>query len=138
MAIMQIDQSADGTIVKLNVNTVGGVISPGQQVLELLPAGVDLVVDARLQLTDIDAVKVGQPANVRLTALNQRTTPVVPAQVTFVSADKLTENAQTLLQAVVRAKPSAAKGKYIRSVTICSTMGPGVPLDEAPYNAKVV
>src|SRR5262250_2267263 len=43
---------------------------------------------------------------------------------------KLVENANTLLQAVVRAKPSAAKGKYIRSVTLCSTMGPGVPLDE--------
>lgn len=81
----------DGTVVKLNVNTVGGVVSPGAQVLELLPAGVDLVVDARLQLADIDAVKVGQPANVRLAALNQRTTPVVHAQVTFVSADKLVD-----------------------------------------------
>src|SRR5579883_1318184 len=49
---------------------------------------------------------------------------------------KLVENANTLLQAVVRAKPSAAKGKYIRSATICSTMGPGVPLDETLYNAK--
>jgi len=49
---------------------------------------------------------------------------------------KLVENANTLLQAVVRAKPSAAKGKYIRSVTLCSTMGPGVPLDETLYNAK--
>jgi large subunit ribosomal protein L1 len=49
---------------------------------------------------------------------------------------KLVENANTLLQAVVRAKPSAAKGKYIRSVTLCSTMGPGIPLDETLYNAK--
>jgi large subunit ribosomal protein L1 len=52
--------------------------------------------------------------------------------------EKLTENAQTLLQAVVRAKPSAAKGRYIKSVTICSTMGPGVPLDATPYNQKIV
>ena len=41
----------------------------------------------------------------------------------------LLENAQTLIQAVVRAKPAAAKGKYVKSVTICSTMGPGVALD---------
>jgi large subunit ribosomal protein L1 len=54
------------------------------------------------------------------------------------SAQKLVENANMLLQAVVKAKPTAAKGKYVKSVTICSTMGPGVPLDVTPYNQKVV
>src|SRR5277367_1483024 len=53
-------------------------------------------------------------------------------------ADKLVENANTLLNAVVKAKPSAVKGKYVKSVTVCSTMGPGVALDVAPYNAKTV
>jgi large subunit ribosomal protein L1 len=51
---------------------------------------------------------------------------------------KLVENAQTLIQAVVKAKPAAAKGKYVRNVTICSTMGPGLSLDVTPYNAKVL
>ena len=54
------------------------------------------------------------------------------------ASDKLLENANTLLQAVVKAKPAAAKGKYVRSVTICSTMGPGVLLDVTPYNLKAV
>ena len=54
------------------------------------------------------------------------------------SAEKLTENASTLLQAVVKAKPSAAKGKYVKSVTICSTMGPGVKIDVSTYNLKEV
>jgi large subunit ribosomal protein L1 len=49
---------------------------------------------------------------------------------------KLLENANTLLNAVVRAKPAAAKGKYVQSVTVCSTMGPGIALDPAPYNSK--
>ena len=52
------------------------------------------------------------------------------------SSDKLLENANSLIQAVVRAKPSAAKGKYVKSVTICSTMGPGVHLDVTPFNTK--
>ena len=51
---------------------------------------------------------------------------------------KLYENANTLIQAVVRAKPAAAKGKYVKSATVCSTMGPGVPLDVTVYNAKTV
>lgn len=51
---------------------------------------------------------------------------------------QLLENASALISAVVRAKPPAAKGKYVRSVTVCSTMGPGVPLDVTPYNLKAV
>jgi large subunit ribosomal protein L1 len=66
-------------------------------------------------------------------------TGVVHAPVGKVSFEtpKLLENAQTLISAVLRAKPPAAKGKYVRSVTICSTMGPGVGLDVAPLNQKV-
>jgi len=51
---------------------------------------------------------------------------------------QLVENANSLLGAVVKAKPAAAKGKYVKSVTICSTMGPGVALDTSPYNLKTV
>ncbi|MBL8296146.1 MAG: 50S ribosomal protein L1 [Bryobacterales bacterium] len=51
---------------------------------------------------------------------------------------QLLENAAALIGAVVRAKPAAAKGKYVRSVTVCSTMGPGVPLDVTPFNLKAV
>src|ERR671916_3446513 len=47
--------------------------------------------------------------------------------------DKLRENAQTLLDAVVRAKPSTAKGKYVKKVNLASTMSPGVLLDETVY-----
>jgi large subunit ribosomal protein L1 len=61
-----------------------------------------------------------------------------PVGKTGFATDKLHENALTLIQAVVKAKPAAAKGKYVKSVTICSTMGPGVKLDVTPYNAKAV
>ncbi len=65
-------------------------------------------------------------------------TGVIHAPVGKVSfnTDKLLENASTLIQAVVKAKPSAAKGKYVKSVTVCSTMGPGVALDVTSYNAR--
>jgi large subunit ribosomal protein L1 len=54
------------------------------------------------------------------------------------ATDKLLENANALIQAVIKAKPAAAKGKYVQSATLCSTMGPGVHLDPAAFNAKQV
>src|SRR5690349_15865768 len=65
-------------------------------------------------------------------------TGVIHAPVGKVSfaSDKLLENTNTLIQAVIRAKPSAAKGKYVKSATLCSTMGPGVHLDTVVFNAK--
>jgi large subunit ribosomal protein L1 len=67
-------------------------------------------------------------------------TGVIHVPVGKISFDqqKLVENANSLLNAVVKAKPAAAKGKYVKSVTICSTMGPGVSLDTSPYNLKAV
>jgi len=52
------------------------------------------------------------------------------------SAVKLVENASTLIAAVLKAKPSAAKGKYVKSATICSTMGPGISVDMVALTAK--
>jgi large subunit ribosomal protein L1 len=49
------------------------------------------------------------------------------------TADQLTENLNAFLEAVVRAKPAGAKGTYVKSVTVSSTMGPGVPVDPAGY-----
>jgi len=51
-------------------------------------------------------------------------------------APKIAENAQALLAAVVKAKPATAKGKYIKRVTLSSTMGPGIPIDLAEVEAS--
>jgi large subunit ribosomal protein L1 len=60
---------------------------------------------------------------------------IVHARVGKVSfaENALSENARALMNALVRAKPSTAKGVYVRSITISSTMGPGVKIDTAPF-----
>ena len=51
------------------------------------------------------------------------------------AAEALEQNLHAFMEAIVRAKPAAAKGQYVRSVTVSSTMGPGVALDPAGYHA---
>src|ERR1017187_1368741 len=59
-----------------------------------------------------------------------------PVGKTSFAAIKLVENATTLITAVIKAKPSAAKGKYVKNATLCSTMSPGITIDVAEMTAK--
>src|SRR5438270_4651407 len=59
----------------------------------------------------------------------------VPVGKISFTADKLVDNATTVISSVIRAKPAAAKGKYIKGVTLSSTMGPGISIDAAPLEA---
>jgi membrane fusion protein, type I secretion system len=83
-----------GIVVKKNFNTPGGVISSGAVILELLPIGEERIIEAHVNPKDISHVSVGQEALVRLSALNQRITPMVGARVIYVSADALAEQLQ--------------------------------------------
>src|SRR5262249_16444844 len=76
-----------GVITNLRFHTVGGVVRPGDALLDIVPRNETLVVDARVQATDIDIVGLGQVADVRLTAFKQRVVPLLQGHVTYVAAD---------------------------------------------------
>lgn len=59
----------------------------------------------------------------------------VPVGKVSFPADKLAENAKSLIDAVIKAKPQTAKGKYVKKVNVASTMGPGILLDAATLGA---
>ena len=59
----------------------------------------------------------------------------VPIGKASFGAEKLGDNLKTVMDAIVKAKPAAAKGQYIKSATVASTMGPGVKLNSARYGA---
>lgn len=86
-----INAPVPGTIIRMYYHTPGGVIESGKAILEILPSDVPLVIEAQVPRVDIDNVKVGQKASIRLTALNRRTTPVLEGEVYYVSADALAE-----------------------------------------------
>ncbi|MER9582131.1 HlyD family type I secretion periplasmic adaptor subunit [Mesorhizobium sp. M0276] len=108
---------AAGIVVSSTYNSKGSVIAPGEKIMEILPTTSGLVVDARLPPKDIDQVRVGQPARLRLSALNMRLTPEISAIVTQVSADRLID--QVTHEAYFRAK-----------LKIASALPPGVKAEQ--------
>lgn len=81
-----------GVVVGLNVHSVGGVLGPGQSVLEIVPEDSPLVVEGKIQLADIAKVSKGQKTDVQLLAFDHRSTPKIPAKVSYISADRVAEN----------------------------------------------
>jgi HlyD family secretion protein len=88
---VRVTAPVSGVVVKLRYHTRGGVVEAGKNIMELLPLKDELIIEARLRPQDIDSVKHGQTAMVRLTALNQRITPMVSADVIYLSADTLAD-----------------------------------------------
>ncbi|WGR62905.1 HlyD family type I secretion periplasmic adaptor subunit (plasmid) [Paracoccus ferrooxidans] len=84
-----ITSPVSGTIVRMHYHTPGGVIEAGKPILEILPQDAPLIIETHVARTDIDEIEVGQKAAVRLTSLNQRTTPVLQGHLVYVSADAL-------------------------------------------------
>lgn len=78
-----------GIVVRLRYHTSGGVIEAGKSIMELLPVQEELIIEARVKPKDIDNVKLGQVATVRLTAANRRITPTINGEVIYISADSL-------------------------------------------------
>lgn len=115
-----------GTVVRLHYNTPGGVIESGNSILEILPAEAPLIIELRVPRTDIDAVKVGQAAMVRLTALNQRTTPVLDGEVIYVSADAVPDTTDQLRRDVYVARVGLAQAELARVQGFTPT--PGMPV----------
>jgi protease secretion system membrane fusion protein len=88
----EIRAPAAGVVMGLAVHTVGGVVGAGAPMMEILPDGQVLQIEAQVPPHLIDKVRVGLPVDVLFTAFSQATTPHVPGTVTHVSADVLQDN----------------------------------------------
>lgn len=104
------------------VGRLGKVLGP--KGLMPNPKSGTVTMDLAKALSDIKAGKV----EYRLDKTNIIHTPIGKASF---GAEKLTDNFNALLNAVIKAKPAAAKGQYLKSVTVASTMGPGVKINPA-------
>ena len=78
-----------GVVVALKAHTIGGVIAGGQVLMEIVPKEQNLIVEAAVPPHLIDKLAVGMEVDLRFTAFNLSTTPVIPGVVKLVGADKL-------------------------------------------------
>ena len=153
------DQMVRGTVVLphgLGKTKTVAVIATGDRQKEATEAGADFVggeemvekiqkegwtaFDALIATPDMMKVvgrlgKILGPKGLMPNRADKTSLVHVPVGKLSFDAQKLIDNATMVIGAIVRSKPSAAKGKYIKSVTLSSTMGPGVPLDSAVADA---
>src|SRR6202522_3945458 len=110
-----------------SVGKLGKVLGP--RGLMPNPKTGTVTVDVAKAIKEIKAVKV---------EFRVDKTGIIHAPVGKLSfaADKLVQNAASLITAVIKAKPAVAKGKYVRSATLCSTMSPSVAVDTTPFSVK--
>ena len=88
---IEIKAPRSGIVQGVKLHTVGGVIGAGDILMEIAPQDEELLVTARVSPADIDSLAIGQRAEVRLTALNSRTTPAIYGYVKSISGDSLTD-----------------------------------------------
>jgi HlyD family type I secretion membrane fusion protein len=114
-----------GRVLNLAVHNAGGVIRPGETVMEIVPEDDALVIGARVAPQDVDKVVPRAPATVRLSAFNQRTTPELTGEVQRISADLVSDAAsgQAFYQAIIEV-PSGEADRLQGLVLV-----PGMPAE---------
>ncbi|QRE77316.1 HlyD family type I secretion periplasmic adaptor subunit [Methylobacterium aquaticum] len=122
---VEIRAPQDGLVHQLAVHTVGGVVAPGAEIMQIVPTADHLAVEAKLAPQDIDQVHVGQAASLRFSAFNQRTTPVVMGTVSRISPDLTTDPRTGQGTYTTRVAVSDAEMKRLGTVRLT----PGMPVE---------
>ena len=123
----EITSPVSGTIVRMYYHTSGGVIEAGKPILEILPRDAPLIVETQIARSDIDALEIGQKAAVRLSSLNQRTTPVLEGTLVYISADALTTQSDGVAHEIYIARIDLAPQELHRIKGFNPT--PGMPAE---------
>lgn len=114
-----------GIVNDMQVHTVDGVVKPGEKILDIIPADDKLIVEAKVSPLDIDVVRTGLLARVRLTAFKTRQVPPLEGEVTFVSADQLTDPRTGESYFLSRVEIAASELEGVKDVKLY----PGMPAD---------
>jgi HlyD family secretion protein len=120
---------ASGQVVGLSVFTVGGVVAPGQKLMDIVPDGHALVIQAQLSPSDADDAYAGQSAQVRFASVHNRSLPLFTGRVRTVSADSLTDEktGRSYFRAEIVVPESEIR--QVQSVLGNGALRPGLPVE---------
>ena len=109
MTRTDIKAPANGRVLGLSVHTIGGVITPGHAILDIVPQKEELIIDAQVSAIDIDRVRVGLLAEVRFSSFNLALTPKMEGKVINLSADHIIDEKTGIphYQAVIELTPDS-------------------------------
>ena len=121
---------ASGKVVGLSTFTVGGVVSPGQVLMEIVPGDKALVIQAMINPNDADDLKIGQTTQVRFTSLHDRSLPILRGVLTKLSADSFTDEktGQSFFRGEISV-PEEEMAKIRRVRGPQTGIGPGLPVE---------
>ncbi len=119
---VEIRAPQDGVVHQLAIHTVGGVVSPGEPLMLIVPRSDALTVEAKIQPQDIDQVRLGHRAVLRFSAFNQRTTPELTGEVSRVSADVSQDQKTGASFYTVRIQPAAGELERLRGLLLVAGM----------------
>lgn len=92
----------EGVIMSMTAHTLGGVIVPGDTIMEIIPTKDPLIIEARIRPSDIDHLHVGLSSKIRFTALNRKFSKLLDGKVIFISPDGLVEKKTGALHFLVK------------------------------------
>ena len=130
LARAQVRAPASGRVVGLSVFTIGGVVQPGQMLMEVVPEEAALIVSAEVSPTDADDLRMGQDTEVRFSAFRERDLPILHGTVTDISADSFTDErtGRSFFRVTVEVPPSElAKIEAVRGED--TGLIPGLPVE---------
>jgi HlyD family type I secretion membrane fusion protein len=120
---------ATGQVVGLQVFTVGGVVAAGQKLMDIVPDGRELLIQAQLQPSDADDAYQGQTAQIRFLSVHNRTLPLFSGTVRTVSADSFTDEKTGRSYFRVEIIVPEAELNRVRSVLGNGELRPGLPVE---------
>ena len=121
--------TATGSVVGLSVFTVGGVVAPGQTLMEIVPENKALIIQARINPTDADDAFQGQRAQVRFSSVEDRTLPLLNGKVRTVSADSFTDDKTGLSYFTAQIEVPPSELSKVRGSLGRGQLRPGLPVE---------
>lgn len=135
LSAVRVRAPVDGEVLGLKIFTVGGVVRPGEAIMDIVPKAQPMVVEARVRLEDADDVRKGQKTEVRF-SIQGRSLPIIHGTVNAISADRFEDQrtgqgyflAEITVSREELARAAAAKGLKSLSLSPCLPAETVIPL----------